>query len=115
VLFGPAPASPDVREDWMPQALRSWCGATVAMLALDIDTQPRLLHLADQWSTGDRKLFVVALGPAPIQQVLPDAHIMLLPTVVNRHLLEQSFDHRPSNYELQSFTMAIAELGQGKN
>jgi hypothetical protein len=113
VLAGPTMASPDVREDWLPQALRGWCGARVTMLALDIDTQPRLLDLAERWSKRNRRFFVVASGPGPIQQVLPDAHVTLLPTVFNRHLLEQSFDHRPSAYEQQSFPIAIAQLGHG--
>jgi hypothetical protein len=110
VLIGPTMASPDVREDWLPQALRGWCGTRVTMLALDIDAQPRLLDLAERWSKRNRRFFVVASGPEPIQQVLPDAQVTLLPTVVNRHLLEQTFDHRPSSYERQTFPVAVAQV-----
>jgi hypothetical protein len=110
VVAGPAMASPDVREEWMPQTLRSWCGATVATVSLDVDARATLLRVAARSVADNRGFFVVASGPEPIRQTVPEAKITNLPTAVNRRLLAQTFTHRPGSYDVQTFPMAIATL-----
>jgi hypothetical protein len=110
VVAGPSMASPDVREEWMPQTLRSWCGATVATVSLDSNARATLLRVAARSTADNRRFFVVASGPEPIRQTVPEAKITNLPTAVNRRLLAQTFAHRPRGYDLQTFPMTIASL-----
>jgi hypothetical protein len=110
VVNGPAMASPDVREEWMPQMLRSWCGATVATVNVGGTARETLLRVAARTRAENRRFFVVASGATPIAQTVPEANISHLRTVVNRRLLAQTFTHRPDRYDVQSFPMVVASL-----
>jgi hypothetical protein len=110
VVDGPAMASADVREEWMPQTLRSWCGATVGTVSLDDNARATLLRVAARSKAQHRDFFIVASGPVPIVNTVPEAKIRSLPTAVNRRLLAQTFSHRPRSYDEQSFSISIASL-----
>jgi hypothetical protein len=111
VLASRTNPSPDVSERWIPPALRSWCGIPVATVYSDFPTAPSTLaRLAANWSTKHKDLFVMATSADPILQVMPNARLTPLKKVANNHLLEQTFTHRPWNYERQSFSMVVAPV-----
>jgi hypothetical protein len=95
--------------DDMLQALRGWCGATVASM---IPPQSDVLrNLAREYAATGRKLFVAAGSPQTIEAVLPDANVHLTPPAINRQFLERTIERRPSKYEIpQAFGMAVAQV-----
>jgi hypothetical protein len=102
-------ASPDVREEWMPQTLRSFCGATVGTLYVGTrrsDLQAIQRVIAKQ----KRPLFLVASGPSTISALAPTAHFIPGPTATNRRFLTQTFSHAPASYETQTLPIAVAKL-----
>ena len=93
----------------IPQALRSWCGAEVAVLPSEPDAIT-LERLAQEWSADGRDLWVIASRPESIQAVLPTATPTTTPLVVNNHLLEATIARRPDGYTTQGFSLSLARV-----
>jgi hypothetical protein len=95
--------------DDMIQALRGWCGATVASM-----TPPQsdvLRSLAAQYAAIGKKLYVAAGSPQTILETLPDASVHATPTAINRTFLERTIERRPSKYDIaQAFAMYVAQV-----
>jgi hypothetical protein len=100
-------------DDWVPQTLRSFCGATVA-IARGNSASPQALHrLARTADAQGRKLFVASATPDGVRGLLPDAEILQTPTATDTHELEQTLTHRPRHYRSESFSMVLAPVPLG--
>jgi hypothetical protein len=100
-------------DDWVPQTLRSFCGATVA-IARGNSASPQALHrLARTADAQGRKLFVASATPDGVRGLLPDAEIFQTPTATDTHELEQTLTHRPRHYRSESFSMVLAPVPLG--
>jgi hypothetical protein len=102
----------DLFDDWTPQALRSWCGAEVAVSRGPAHADA-LRALARSWNARGRRLFVVALSSDQIAKTLPGAAITPTREAVNTKFLRQSLTHRPDAYSRQTLTMALAPVPTG--
>ena len=102
----------DLFDDWVPQALRGWCGAEVGVSRVPM--QPTVLRgLAQSWEKLGRRLFVVAISSAVIAKVLPGAPVHTTREAVNAHFLQQTLTHRPNAYARQSLSMVFAPVPPG--
>ncbi len=102
----------DLYDDWIPQGLRSWCGAEVGVTrgaAHGADLE----RLAREWNVQGKRLYVVAKAPLAIKGVLPGAAVTPTRTAVNTRFLEQSLTHRPDAYVTQTFSLAVAPVPIG--
>jgi hypothetical protein len=102
-------ASDDVREEWMPQTLRSFCGANVGTLYVGTSRRD-LQALAGKVEQRNKSLFLVASGASVISQLAPEARVVFDTTATNRSLLEQTFTDAPSSYETQTLPLVVARL-----
>ena len=93
----------------LPQSLRGWCGADVAMMT-GLHGGDTLRRLSREWKATGRKLFVVAESSATIRAVLPDAPIRATRVVRNAKMLKSTLTKRPDKYQAQSFSMLIARV-----
>jgi hypothetical protein len=109
VLNLTAMTSADVREDYMPQTFRSFCGANVGTLYVGT-AHTDLVALARKVAKYNKKLYLVASGRSAISMIAPEAKVIEDATVTNRRLLTQSFNHAPASYETQSFPIVVATL-----
>jgi hypothetical protein len=99
----------DLYDDWVLQAIRSWCGAEVGVTRGGAHADA-LLGLAASWKAQGKPLFVVAKSDDTISKVLPDVTPHLTRTVVNSKFLEQTLTHRPDEYVPQAFALAVARV-----
>jgi hypothetical protein len=102
----------DLFDDWVPQALRGWCGAKVAMTRGQANPVA-LRRLATNWNAAGRKFYVAATTPEVIREVLPDAEIVTTSLAGNDKFLRQALTHRPNEYQSQSFQMSFAPVPPG--
>ena len=110
VLHSPATVS-DVREDWLPQTLRGWCGATAAAIkAFDPHAPQKVRDLAAEWKQAGRRLFVVASAPGPVYHVLSTPEIVATRKAVNFYKLESVFDRRPTEYVPEYLQLFLAPV-----
>ncbi len=102
----------DLVDDWIPQALRSWCGADVGVTRGRARADA-LLGLARAWDEEGRRLFVVAVSPDTVRKVFPSAAITPTREAVNTKFLEQVLTHRPDAYARQSLSLFVAPVPTG--
>ncbi len=102
----------DLYDEWVPQGIRSWCGAVVGVTRGTPHTAD-IQRLAREWNAQGKGLFVVAKGPEPIESVLPGVGVISTRNAINTKLLEQSLTHRPDSYRTQSFSMTVAQVPPG--
>jgi len=100
-------------DDWVPQALRGWCGAEVAISRGNAATSDSLARLASGWKARGRTLFVVAASSDAIRAVLPAAQLTATRTAVDSHMLQQTLTHRPRGYRAEAFSMVLASVPAG--
>jgi hypothetical protein len=102
-------AHTDGIDDWIPQALRSWCGADVAIRrgAADVDA---LHRLSREWAAQGRQFFVASSSYGYVKQVVPDARIMPTRHASDTNLLAPTLTHRPDAYVSQSLAMMVASV-----
>lgn len=112
VLENEDPQKMPLFDDWVPQALRSWCGADVGVLRGELDAET-LTRVADKSHAAGRTPFVVAASAETIRAVLPAVATTDTRLVENDRLLEATLTHRPDEYRRQSFAMAIAQIPIG--
>jgi hypothetical protein len=100
-------------DDWVPQALRSWCGADVAVMRGTPDAEP-LRRVAERARALSLPAFAVAASPPTILDVLPTAQVTVTRRVDNDRLLEATLTRRPGAYRTQTFAMALARIPGGQ-
>jgi hypothetical protein len=99
----------DLYDDWLPQTLRSFCGAEVG-IARGAAKPDDLRALSRAWSAQGRDLFLVAKSPDVIQKLFPDAPVESTPMAFNPHFLQITLTHRPDAYSPQKFSLALARV-----
>jgi hypothetical protein len=99
----------DLYDDWLPQTLRSFCGAEVAVTR-GAAKPDDMRQLARQWSAQGRDLFVVAKSPDVIQKLLPDAPVQSTAVAVNPYFLQRTLTHRPDAYAPEQFALSVARV-----
>jgi hypothetical protein len=102
-------APTDGIDDWIPQALRGWCGAEVGIARGKVSGDA-LRGLARDWRAQGRTLFVASSAYGFVQQTLPDATIEPTRRAVNHKLLAPTLTHRPDAYTSQSLAMMVAKV-----
>ena len=119
--MGPKPAVVliDGSEDnivdlWLPQTLRGWCGADVAILRAQgktpAETRAELTRLADAWHAQGRRLFATADNWGVLTDALPGVPTYETPVAVNNNFLERTVTYRPRALIQESFAMLLAEV-----
>ena len=102
-------ARTDSLDDWIPQALRGWCGSEVAVTRGV--ASPEVLHrLSREWAAAGRQFFVASSSADYVRQVVPDARITPTRTVVNDRILAPTLSHRPDHYGSQSLSLVVASI-----
>jgi hypothetical protein len=96
-------------DDWIPQALRGWCGAEVGVTRGKANGDA-LRRLAGEWRAQGRTMFVASSSYGYVQQTLPDAKISPTRRAVDHRLLEPTLTHRPNAYTSQSLAMVVASV-----
>jgi hypothetical protein len=96
-------------DDWIPQALRGWCGAEVGVTRGKANGDA-LRRLARDWRAQGRTMFVASSSYGYVQQTLPDAKIEATRRAVNHKLLEPTLTHRPNEYTSQSLAVVVASV-----
>jgi hypothetical protein len=99
----------DLFDDWVPQALRGWCGAQVA-IARGTPDPAMLSRLADGWAARGKELYVVAVSQEPVRAAVPGAALIPTISAVNARHLSQTLTHRPDTYVTQALSMVIARV-----
>jgi hypothetical protein len=102
----------DLFDDWVPQSLRSWCGADVAVTRGPARASV-LEGLAHAWNAQGRRFFVVAVSAETVHKVLPEVTVVATREAVNPRFLQQTLTHRPDAYERQAFSMVVARVPAG--
>jgi hypothetical protein len=102
----------DLFDDWIPQALRGWCGADVAVMRGTPDAEV-LRRLARGWEDLGTSVYVVAVSAERVRAVLPDAQLLTTREAVDARLLAPSLTHRPDAYTTQSLSMVLARVPPG--
>jgi len=106
----------DFTDQWLPQTLRSWCGAQVAAAhgantAQDPAVDPdEVRELAQQYQTRGQKVFVVANSPETITTLLPEARPLPPHTVIDRKELVRTLTHRPNSYMTEKYSVTVAQV-----
>jgi hypothetical protein len=104
----------DLFDDWVPQALRSWCGADVGVArGVTAAGASTIVDLAHAWNAQGRQLFVVAISPNVVHRVFPGIAVTSTRNAVNTKFLRQTVTHRPAAYTTQTFAMALAPVPTG--
>ena len=102
----------DLFDDWIPQALRSWCGAEVGVTR-GPGRADALARLARAWNAQGRRLFVVAVSADAVRKVFPQAAITPTRVGINTKFVQPTLTHRPDAYARQSFSMVVAPVPTG--
>jgi hypothetical protein len=105
-------ARTDAIDDWVPQALRGWCGAEVGITRGGAHADA-LHRLAREWTAAGRPFFVVGSSYGYMREVLPKAQINQTRSAVDTTLLAPTLTRRPDAYGSQSLTMVVARLEPG--
>jgi hypothetical protein len=100
----------DLTENWVPQALRGWCGSTVAVSADGWSTPASVQNLANKWNAAGKKFFLVAAEPQVITDLAADAKPVPTRPGFNPKMLERKLTHRPKAYANDAFSMVVAEI-----
>jgi hypothetical protein len=96
-------------DDVVPQSLRGWCGADVAIMRGEPDVE-LLSNLAHQWATSEVKLFVIAETPERVFRAVPNADVAETRGVSNDRLLGPTLTQRPHSYSEERFKMFLARV-----
>jgi hypothetical protein len=102
----------DLFDDWIPQALRSWCGADVG-IARGRPHPDAIRQLAVAWNAQGRRLFLVSVDAETVRKALPGAAVVSTHEGINTQFLRPSLTHRPDAYARQSLSMALAPVPAG--
>ena len=102
----------DSFDDWIPQAIRGWCGAEVAVTRGPADVDA-LHRLAREWSAEGRPFFVMSSSSDYVRKVLPDAQMKSTHVAVDTKLLAPTLTHRPRAYRSQSLAIVVASIPPG--
>jgi hypothetical protein len=102
-------APTDQLDDWIPQALRAWCGSDVAVTRGPVDPDA-LRRLAREWNAAGRPFFVASSSDAYIRSVLPDAQMRPTRRAVDTELLAPTLTHRPDTYRTEYLAMVVASI-----
>jgi hypothetical protein len=102
-------ARTDNLDDWIPQAIRGWCGAEVAVTR-GLAHADALRRLAREWSAEGRPFFVVSSSDGYVREVLPDAEMKSTRRAVDTKLLAPTLTHRPDGYRSQSVAIVVARV-----
>ena len=102
----------DLIDDWIPQALRSWCGAEVGVTRGSARADA-LVGLARSWNEEQRRLFVVAISADTVRRVFPGITITPTRDAINTYFLQQALTHRPDAYVRQSLSLFVAQVPTG--
>ena len=94
----------------VPQALRGWCNAPVAVMASTVPDRDELSRLAAAWSRRGTTLWIVAGDTATLRSVFPDARISSTRVATNPYFLETTLVRRPSHYFSERFELALAPV-----
>jgi hypothetical protein len=106
-------AKGSIVHEWLPQALRGWCGVPVANMPANGHEQATLEQLARRWQADNRKLWVVAGDGLAVHDALPSALARSTPVASNGFFLERTLLDRPDHYELQKFSLVLAPVPTG--
>jgi hypothetical protein len=102
----------DLFDDWIPQALRSWCGAEVG-ITRGPPSADALSRLARAWNANGRRLFVVSVSSDAVRKAFPGAAVTSTRVGINTKFLQQTLTHRPDVYARQSLSMVVAPVPTG--
>ena len=95
----------------VPQTLRSWCDAPVAILDGTAASQrAELEHLRQKALALGHPLWVVAGNAETITAAFPQVTPIMTRTVANPFSLEPTIVRRPSHYLPQTFALALARV-----
>jgi hypothetical protein len=97
-------------DDLVPQTIRSFCGAEVAITRGHASTPDSLARLASEFGAEGRGLYVVAGEPEGIQHLLPNAQVMKTRLALDQQTIEQTLTRRPSGYMSEGFEIAVARV-----
>lgn len=101
-------------EQWIPQTLRGWCGADVAILPTKgmtpADVNAELTRLSSAWHAQGRRLFAMADDWNALVAALPNVPRYQTPVMVNKNFLDRTVTHRPRALIPESFAMLLAEV-----
>ena len=100
-------------DDWVPQTLRSFCGADVAISRGTSATTESLQRLAREWDARGKRLFVVSSTAEGVRAVLPNAQITATRTAFDPHTLVPTLTRRPDSYRTEGFAMVVAPVELG--
>ena len=104
----------DLFDDWVPQGLRSWCGADVGVArGMSAANASSFVALAREWKAQGRQLYVVAITPNVVRRIFPGIAVTTTRDAVNTKFLRQSLTHRPDAYSTQTLSMSIAQVPSG--
>lgn len=90
----------------LPQALRGWCGAQVAIGDPLVLTENVRRDLAAAWAARGVDLYLVATRPSRVANLCPAAPGQRV-VAENRFLIEQTLTRRPRGYTTQSLDFTI--------
>jgi hypothetical protein len=99
----------DLYDDWLPQSLRSFCGADVAV-ARGAVKPDGLRQLAGGWKAQGRDLFIVSRSPDVLQGLVPGSEVQQTAVAVNPFFLQRTLTHRPDAYAPERFSLAFARV-----
>ncbi len=105
-------ARTDGADDWIPQALRGWCGADVGVTRGGAKVDD-LHRLANAWRAAGRPFFVASSSYGYVKALLPDAVIKSTRRAVDSTLLAPTLTHRPNAYRSQSLQMVVSLVPPG--
>ena len=103
----------DLLDDWVPQTLRGFCGADVAVSRGKASTPTSLHRLARGWAAQGRPFFIATNSADEIHALLPGVDVFTSRHVTDTHTLSMTLTHRPRGYRPQSFSMALGEVAPG--
>lgn len=100
--------------EWIPQALRSWCGSEVVILRnprAEESVRDAVRQAGRAWSAAGRPVWLVADSPDVLLVALPGAQVSTTSVIVNEHQLERTLTRRPSHYVRVDFAFSFAPYG----
>jgi hypothetical protein len=105
-------ARTDGADDWIPQAVRGWCGAEVAVTRGGSQTAD-LERLSVEWHAVGRRFFVLSSSLGYLQKLLPDATFTSTRRAADTKLLAPTLTHRPDAYRSQTLQIVVASVPPG--
>ncbi len=92
----------------VPQPLRAWCSAEVAVANARIEAS-EAKGLAREWASLDRILFVVANSPEQISAICAESELATI-EISNQHLLQQTLIGPPRRYDTERLDLVIGRV-----